>query len=464
MLWGLVVLGVGIPTAGWQTPNPPGPDQGVVVAVARFYRGDRTLVNGFVRVPHRMLEGVRLGPGGFAAYTALLTVTDSGGAVLTREQWTREVNWRSTQVTGAATVEPLTLALAPGVYKVQVVVKDSATGRQETAQVQVTAYAARPAASDLLLAYSIRRRASPADTEPGSGEVRKGDFFIATTPDVALTPSRAVLSYYEEVYRDTSAAVPWRLRVVGSDNRTIVATQSVEAALASGGGSIGGSIDLGGLPPGSYKLVLVAGAGADTVVRAAQFQMGGFDAEREVAAAQQATEPEPTDRFASAPEAELDSLYGPLIYLGTPSELGVYKGLTLDGKRRFLREFWRKRDLTPATTENGAFAAFYQRIAEANVRFREGGAGGVAGWRTDRGRVFIRYGEPNEIMKRPSSGPDRPWEAWKYTRDRQLKFVFLDLTRLGHYSLIYTNDRLERNPSAWTKLLSAEAVNDIASF
>ena len=67
-------------------------------------------------------------------------------------------------------------------------------------------------------------------------------------------------------------------------------------------------------------------------------------------------------------------------------------------------------------------------------------------------------------MKRPSSGPDRPWEAWKYTKARQLKFVFLDLTRLGNYSLIYTNDRLERNPPDWTKLLSAEAVNDIASF
>ncbi len=465
VLWGILVLGLGIPTAGWQKPTGRGPDQGVAVAVARFYRGDRTLVNGFVRVPHQMLEGVRLGPGGFAAYTAMLTVTDSAGAVLTREQWTREVNWRSAQVAGAATVEPLTLALAPGVYNVQIVVKDSATGRQETAQVQVTAYGARPAASDLLLAYSIRRRASPTDTEPASGEVRKGDFFIATTPDVALTPSRATLSYYEEVYRDVSVAVPWRLRVIGTDNRTIVSTQPVEAALASGGGSIAGSIDLAGLPPASYRLVLVAGAGADTVVRAAQFQMAGFDAEREVAAAQQATEPEPTDRFASAPEAELDSLYGPLIYLGTPSELDGYKGLTLDGKRRFLRAFWRKRDPTAGTTDNnGAFAAFYRRIAEANVRFREGGAGGVAGWRTDRGRVFIRYGEPNEIMKRPSSGPDRPWEAWKYTKDRQLKFVFLDLTRLGNYALIYTNDRLERNPPDWTKLLSAEAVNDIASF
>lgn len=463
-MWALVVLGAGMPTAGWQTPSPPGPYQGVAVAVARFYRGDRTLVNGFVRVPHRMLEGVRLGPGGFAAYTAMLTVTDSAGAVLTREQWTRQVDWRSVQVAGAVTVEPLTLALAPGVYRVQIVVKDSATGRQETALVQVAAYAARPAASDLLLAYSIRRRASPADSEPGSGEVRKGDFFIATTPDVALTPSRATLSYYEELYRDASVAVPWRLRVISADNRTIVSTQSVETALSSGGGSIVGSIDLGGLPPGSYRLVLVAGAGADTVVRSAQFQMAGFDAEREVAAAQQVTEPEPTDLFASAPEAELDSLYGPLIYLGTPSELSVYKGLTLDGKRRFLREFWRKRDPTPATTENDALDAFYKRIAEANVRFREGGAGGVAGWRTDRGRVFIRYGDPAETMKRPSSGPDRPWEAWKYTKDRQLKFVFLDLTRLGHYALIYTNDRLERNPPDWTKLLSAEAVNDIASF
>ena len=464
MLWGLVVLGVGIPMATWQTPSPAGPDQSVGVAVARFYRGDRTLVNGFVRVPHRMLEGVRLGPGGFAAYTAMLTVTDSSGAVLTREQWTRRVDWRSVQVAGAATVEPLTLALAPGVYRVQVVVKDSATGRQETAQVQVVAYAARPAASDLLLAYSIRRRAFPADTEPESGEVRKGDFFIATTPDVALTPSRATLSYYEEVYRDGSVAVPWRLRVVGANDRIIVSTQATEAALASGGGAIAGSIDLGGLPPGSYRLVLVAGGGADTVARTAPFQMAGFEAEREVAAAQQATEPESTDRFASAQEAELDSLFGPLIYLGTPGELSVYKGLTLDGKRRFLREFWRKHDPTPATTENDALDAFYRRIAEANVRFREGGAGGVAGWRTDRGRVFIRYGEPDETLKRPSSGPDRPWEAWKYTKDRQLKFVFLDLTRLGNYSLIYTNDRLERNPPDWTKLLSAEAVNDIASF
>src|SRR5947207_914034 len=220
LLWGLVVLGVAIPMATWQTPSPAGPDQSVGVAVARFYRGDRTLVNGFVRVPHRMLEGVRLGPGGFAAYTAMLTVTDSSGAVLTREQWTRRVDWRSVQVAGAATVEPLTLALAPGVYRVQVVVRDSATGRQETAQVQVVANA--------------------------------------------------------------------------------------------------GSIDLGGLPPGSYRLVLVAGGGADTVARTAPFQMAGFEAEREVAAAQQATEPESTDRFASAQEAELDSLFGPLIYLGTP--------------------------------------------------------------------------------------------------------------------------------------------------
>ena len=134
-LTGMVVAGAlaaGVQGAQQSPPGGGAPDS-VLVRAVRFFRGDRTLVNGFVRVPHRMLEGVRLGPGGFAAYTAMLTVTDSSGAVLTREQWTRRVDWRSVQVAGAATVEPLTLALAPGVYRVQVVVKDSATGRQETA-------------------------------------------------------------------------------------------------------------------------------------------------------------------------------------------------------------------------------------------------------------------------------------------------------------------------------------------
>ena len=174
--------------------------------------------------------------------------------------------------------------------------------------------------------------------------------------------------------------------------------------------------------------------------------------------------PPPADIFGDAPEARLDSLFAPLVYIAEQNELEVYRGLTVPGKQRFLREFWRRRDPTPATPENETEAAFYDRIEQADRRFREGGGADVPGWRTDRGRVLIRYGEPDDVRREPQSGPDRPWEAWKYTRKRSLKFVFLDLTRMGHYSLIYSDDRLERHPEDWTRLLSADALREITTF
>ena len=76
----------------------------------------------------------------------------------------------------------------------------------------------------------------------------------------------------------------------------------------------------------------------------------------------------------------------------------------------------------------------------------------------------MKYGEPDEVRREPQTGPDNPWEAWKYTRGKPLKFVFLDKTRLGHYSLIYSDDVTERNPEDWQHELSATAVQEINSF
>src|SRR6185503_17321066 len=164
--------------------------------------------------------------------------------------------------------------------------------------------------------------------------------------------------------------------------------------------------------------------------------------------------------FEGASEARLDSLFAPLLYIPDHSELEVYSGLTVQGKLRFLREFWRRRDPTPATPKNETEEGFYDRIAQANRRFREGGGAEVPGWRTDRGRVLVRYGDPDDVRREPQSGPDRPWEAWKYTRQRNLKFVFLDMTRMGHYSLVYSNDRLERSSEDFSTLLSSDALRE----
>ena len=172
----------------------------------------------------------------------------------------------------------------------------------------------------------------------------------------------------------------------------------------------------------------------------------------------------PSDPFETSNESELDSLYGPLVYIMLPDEEGIYSTLSRNGKRDYLRRFWSRRDPTPGTTRNEAAERFYRRVQTANARFREGGAAAVPGWRTDRGRIFIRYGQPDEVLSRPQPPGGLPYEVWKYTRGRQHKYCFVDLTRFGNYTLVYTDDLLEPSRPDWTELLGSEAYLDVTRF
>ena len=168
--------------------------------------------------------------------------------------------------------------------------------------------------------------------------------------------------------------------------------------------------------------------------------------------------------FADTKEAKLDSLYGPLRYLMRADERGRYGGLGVEGKRAYLRRFWKRRDPTPDTPRNEALESFYARVATVNRLFREGGAAEVPGWRTDRGRIYLRNGPPEAVLSRPQPASTNPYEVWRYTRGRQRKFVFLDLTRFGNYALIWTNDLLEPSRPNWRELLGAEALDDVTRF
>jgi GWxTD domain-containing protein len=170
------------------------------------------------------------------------------------------------------------------------------------------------------------------------------------------------------------------------------------------------------------------------------------------------------DPFATASEATLDSLYGPLIQLMNADERGRYGSLAVEGKRSYLRQFWHRRDPTPETPRNEALESFYGRVATVNRMFREGGAAEIPGWRTDRGRIYLRYGAPDAVLSRPQPASSNPYEVWRYTRRRELKFVFFDMTRFGNYALIWTNDRFETSRPDWRLLLGPQAVEDVARF
>ncbi|HLK65507.1 MAG TPA: GWxTD domain-containing protein [Bryobacteraceae bacterium] len=111
-------------------------------------------------------------------------------------------------------------------------------------------------------------------------------------------------------------------------------------------------------------------------------------------------------------------------YIISDEERSAFKKLaTEDEQEQFIEQFWLRRDPTPGTVENEFRDEHYRRIAYANEHF----ATGISGWKTDRGRVYIVYGPPDEIESHPSGGAyQRPaeegggtvttvaFEQWRY--------------------------------------------------
>ena len=86
-------------------------------------------------------------------------------------------------------------------------------------------------------------------------------------------------------------------------------------------------------------------------------------------------------------------------YIITDAERSAFKSLQSDPEREhFIEQFWLRRDPTPGTPENEFKEEHYRRIAYANDHF----AAAIPGWKTDRGRIYITYGPPDEKETHPS--------------------------------------------------------------
>ena len=148
-------------------------------------------------------------------------------------------------------------------------------------------------------------------------------------------------------------------------------------------------------------------------------------------------------------KAYKDWLEKDVTYIITDEERKAFKKLATDDEReRFIEEFWRRRDPDPDTDENEFKEEYYERIAYANEHF----ASGIPGWKTDRGRIWIMYGKPDELESHPMGGSyDRPsyegggststypFETWFYRYlagvGSGVEIEFVDPTGSGEYRI-----------------------------
>lgn len=108
-------------------------------------------------------------------------------------------------------------------------------------------------------------------------------------------------------------------------------------------------------------------------------------------------------------------LVGPIYFLASEEERAAFLGLNTDElAQSFINEFWKRRDPEPEIFGNPALDLFEQRVELADRRFRENA---VMGRRTDRGTLFVLYGEPALIQFDTSPNPREPdLEVWFYPK------------------------------------------------
>ena len=131
-------------------------------------------------------------------------------------------------------------------------------------------------------------------------------------------------------------------------------------------------------------------------------------------------------------DRDLDEAVAVLTHIAASSELDAFVKASEDERKKLWEEFWREKDPTPGTPRNEYLEEHLRRFRYANDRFA---VPLTAGWKTDRGRIYILYGEPDEIESYPFEMGRKPTEIWTYY-DKGRRFVFVDETGFGDYVLV----------------------------
>ncbi len=159
-----------------------------------------------------------------------------------------------------------------------------------------------------------------------------------------------------------------------------------------------------------------------------------------------------SSEFAGMNEEDVQETFAISKYIATKNELVKWDKLSdLEGKKNFLFQFWNSRDTDPSTPENEFKNEYFKRVTDANFKY---GTLRRKGWKTERGRILLMYGEPNQIDRYPSETDKRPYEIWEYQElEGGVIFVFGDLTGFNDFSLIHSTKRGEISDAYWKRRL-----------
>jgi len=343
--------------------------------------------------------------GYFAEFELLVAVYDSKDNVVLSQTLHKNVNVNDFAATNSRTEKVLqktSMRIQPGKY--QLFVKASDLNSDKTAQrktgITIQDYTAKPINIGGVLFIKeakFNEDGELIDFVPSFGNnfsVRSGSFYIYTDIYNASWPDEVRLRYILSPEKSGNE-IDTTIRVRVKDN--------VSSHLFR--------IDKKLLKFNKYKLETIVSSSEGTAKKVQPFSFFWTD----------------------VPSSEMDikTALDQMIYFAPPDSLNRYKEASLEEQRKFFKRFWAEYDPDPTTAKNELKNEYFKRVNFSDQNFS---ILGQNGWTTDRGRILIKFGFPDDIDRHPFELGSKPYEVWKYYALRKT-FLFEDMTGFGDYRL-----------------------------
>lgn len=381
---------------------------------------DTTVMLVSVSIPTRSLTFTREGDVYRAEYSVQLRLDRAGGDEqrVDATEVVRVGSFRETTRTDESVIFQRYLRLAPGAYTVGFSVRDMGSTRNSSDTVGVTVpRLGAGSVSSPVAVYRVQAR-QRMDSLPNA---------LPSPRSTAVFGRDSTVVVYLEAYGD-AAAVPIRIGVRNESGSLLWADTS---NLARNGELLSGVVAI-------PVVRLGIGVGKVSFTR--------LDTRDSSA----------TPIFVSfgddLPVAPFEDMLTYLRFYVSASRLAALRNAPPERRAQMWIDFLRATDPDPGTPEHEGLRDYFLRIQIANDRFR---SEGVAGWLSDRGRVYVALGDPDEIAEQIMSVRDRrlgtvarvPVQIWDY-RAHRVQLIFTDETQAGRWELTTESEGEFRSLSA----------------
>ena len=369
------------------------------------------------------IEQLSMDQDSMARFSTLIVLISGNGDTVAVDQWNSETIWAQNRSVVNSTV----LSVMPGEYVLNVVVTDAGNGRE--GQLSRSVGIESP---EHLSEIELAKATVPAQDE-SFNPLRKGELIIYPAASGSYTlPEEHTLYYYVEIYDAGGCTLRMQSQLQTYAGEIIFARPWVPLAVPDGADAISlvDSLDLRVIRnSGLHRMVL------EIVIQGDTLEVEKFLMVRREAELISESGGESSEEVTVLPYPEHFRL------ILSARERDIYDNLEEDAAVRFYSAYWLGR-----TEQRQQFEIRCSESERYSGAFKDG-------WETDRGRVYVIYGAPDDIEAFLFQGDRIPYEIWYYHESMNERFIFADRWGLGEYEQIFSTLEGEISYSNWEEMM-----------